>query len=417
MIDLKKLFRSINSSYLIALCFLVYIFYVGTAAIIPLFENICTASEKKYTIIEFRDMINSQCEAMLSTKKDIPLLKNKSSYINMNGQIANYLGQQAMNGRVKLRNGHLAEYDKGYAPKDIAENANNIVNFYHTLSVLNKDFLFVLAPSQCYGQTEFLPIGYTDTINENANAFIQVLSENNVPYLDLRENMALENISYTDAFFITDHHWTVETGFWAYGQIMTELYNKNIIPELNHDLINPSNYEFRKYEDCLLGSSGIRTGRYYAGIDDFSLIVPRFKTNISVTVESKNVSREGSFENVYSNQSLDSFHIKLSNPDLFNDNPYSRIGYGNTDITNWRNETAEINKKFLLIGDSIGNIPFSLMPLFISSCDELDMRHFKNDFRDYFYSYEPDVVVICVNAFGLAGSQANNVNYDFSLMP
>lgn len=412
---MKKRSFTFKSTHLIAVCFLIYIFYVGSAATIPFLKNICTASEKKYTVIEFRDMIDTQYESMLNTKRDNPLLKNKSSYIDLNGQMANYLGQQTVNGRVKLTNGHLAEYDKGYSSENITENANNIVRFYQEASALGKDFLFVLAPSQCYGQISLLPVGYTDKINENADAFIDLLSKNNVPYLDLREKMEEQGISYSDAFYVTDHHWTVETGFWAYGEMMKELEQRNIISELNQDLIDPNHYEFIKYENCLLGSSGIRTGRFYAGIDDFSLIVPRFETEISVVIESKNVNKSGRFENVYSNQTLDSFHIKLSNPDLFNDNPYGRIGYGNPDITNWRNENAEEDIRFLLIGDSIGNVPFALMPIYISSCDELDMRNYKSNFKEYFYSYDPDVILICVNAFGLAGSQATNVSYDFSL--
>lgn len=412
---MKKRFFTIKSSYLIAVCFLTYIFYVGTAAAIPFLKNMCTASEKKYAVIEFRDMIDTQYESMLNTKKDNPLLKNKSSYIDLNGQMANYLGQQTMNERVKLSNGHLAEYDKGYSPEDITENANNIVHFYQDASALGKDFLFVLAPSQCYGQTSLLPVGYTNNIDENADTFINVLSKNNVPYLDLRDKMEEQEISYSDAFFVTDHHWTIETGFWAYGEMMKELEQRNVISELNHDLIDPNHYEFIRYEDCFLGSSGVRTGRFYAGIDDFSLIVPRFETEISVVIESKKINKTGPFENVYSYPVLDSFRNKLSNPDLFNENAYANIGYGNPDITNWRNENAEEDNRFLLIGDSIGNVPFALMPIYISSCDELDMRNYKSNFKEYFYSYDPDVILICVNAFGLAGSQATNVSYDFSL--
>ena len=70
-------------------------------------------------------------------------------------------------------------------------------------------------------------------------------------------------------------------------------------------------------------------------------------------------------------------------------------------ITHWRNKNASGQRDFLLIGESFGNIPFSLMSLVIRSCDEVDVRHFDWDFADYFYSYKPDTIIVAVNIHGL----------------
>ena len=38
------------------------------------------------------------------------------------------------------------------------------------------------------------------------------------------------------------------------------------------------------------------------------------------------------------------------------------------------------------------------MSLYISSCDELDMRYFSDSFEDYYRANLPDTVVLLVNA-------------------
>ncbi len=395
--------------------FLAYTFYVGFAATTAFAKNTWNASQQKLSFEAYRDLIDEQYSSMLDMKKDTPLLQSKSSYIDLNGQMASLLRQQTSNARLKLSNGHLVMYDSKFNRKDIIANAENVASFCRQAQDLGKNFLFVMAPSQCYAPSEMLPAGYTENINSNADLFLEILQQNNVPWLDLRQSMERDNISLTDAFFVTDHHWTVETGFWAYAELLRSLEDKSMIPALPSDLTDPDNFDFIRYEDCFLGSSGKRTGRFFAGVDDFTVIVPKFDTEISVKVESKNVDNTGRFENVYTNQMLTSLDIKLKNADLFNDDPYSRIGYGNSDLTHWRNSHAPLNAKFMLIGDSIASIPFALLPLSVSSCDELDMRSFGGDFPTYFQSYNPDIIIVFVNAYGLAGGQAANVSYNFSI--
>ena len=68
------------------------------------------------------------------------------------------------------------------------------------------------------------------------------------------------------------------------------------------------------------------------------------------------------------------------------------------------------NKRFLLIGDSFGNVPFSLLSLYVSDCIELDMRYYYEDFATNYDKYNPDVIVVLVNAANIFGE---NTTYDF----
>ena len=84
-------------------------------------------------------------------------------------------------------------------------------------------------------------------------------------------------------------------------------------------------------------------------------------------------------------------------PDFYLENSYGLYGWGDNPITHWRNNQAPQQEKFLLVGESFGNIPFSLMSLPFSSCDEVDRRYFTEDFIAYYEEYAPDTVIIEVN--------------------
>ena len=133
---------------------------------------------------------------------------------------------------------------------------------------------------------------------------------------------------------------------------------------------------------------------YYTGVDDSILIRPNFDTNIHISVPKRKLELQGRFEEVAYN--TDVIH-DYTHPDFYRDNVYGLYGWGDTPITHWRNEHAAEQRKFLLIGESFGNIPYSLMSLTFGSCDEVDRRHFEDDFLAYYEDYAPDTVIITVN--------------------
>jgi hypothetical protein len=170
---------------------------------------------------------------------------------------------------------------------------------------------------------------------------------------------------------------------------------------------DPANYTFDTYKNTFLGSSGRRTGIYYAGIDDSVFLRPNFHTDIQVRIPEREVDLRGRYEDVsYSPYGWPDFE----KPDYFRSNSYGLYGWGDTGITHWRNENAAQEEKFLLIGESFGNIPYSLMSLCFSSCDELDMRHYSDDFDAYYAAYQPDTVILEVN-IGMAVSENTTFPY------
>lgn len=396
----KYKFNEFNSTKVLAVLFLVYVIIVGLAALPKVFEDVKDVISRKMGVKACMKELSSFYEGMLSTDPHYILLQNKGTYINFNGMISDFLGQVEMNGCLKLENNHLMFYDSDTLTSDILGIPNDVIDsslnqIYRNIDNLckmqeskGKHFLYVVPPTQISKYEDLMPDGYTDYYNLFTDKLVEYLQESNIQYIDLREELYMDQISHADAFFMTDHHWTIQTGFWAYGKIMEKLERMGAVSELDHSFIHPDNFEFHKYEQCFLGSCGKRTGIFYAGLDDFYTIIPKFNTEISINVSSKNISQTGSYE-----------EICLSKPitlgkDYFSENPYGLWGWGDQPITQWRNSNAPENKKFILIGDSFGNIPFSLMSLYISTCDELDMRYYEDDFNTYYNKFAPDTIIL-----------------------
>lgn len=388
----KTLKKNIRPAHMLAVLFLCFILYVGFAAVPAFLNNTLQTLQEPLNLQGYIRKINEQYSGMLETGNKYTLPHNKGSYIDLNGFMAKSLGQPMMNGRVTLKNGHLEQlYQEVPDPSKIQEAADNIIDFHNTHIASGGDFLFVMVPSQISKYEDLLPPGYTDTGNETADAFLAMLENAEVPILDLREQMQIEGMSVTDHYYRTDHHWKPQTGFWAFQKIINKLSQMQAIEAMDAFYTDPANYVFETHQDAFLGSSGKRTGRFYAGLDDAILIRPSFETNICVTVPEADVELQGSYEKIaYRNLPV----LNYQNPNFYRDNVYGLYGWGDTQITHWRNEHAPVQEKFLLIGESFGNIPFSLMSLCFSSCDEIDMRHFTDDFSRYYHSYNPETVIM-----------------------
>lgn len=395
---LKERFKikgRIRANHVLAVLFLCFIFYVGLAAMPQFLVNTGRTIQWQDDVFTYIGRIDSQYTGMLENGNQYPCLQSKDTYIDLNGFLAKVLRQPMMNDRVTLKNGHLSHVvSQSPEPEEIRDAADNIIRFHNVHTASGGSFLFVMAPSQISKYEDLLPTGYTDTTNDTADAFLTLLEQAGVPYLDLREEMHREGISAAEAYYTTDHHWLPQTGLWAYGKILEKLYHMGAIDPVDSLYTDPDNYTFETYENTFLGSSGKRTGIYYAGLDDSIYIHPNFETDISVRIPERQLELRGTYQEVcYNTEAVHNYQ----DPDFYLENSYGLYGWGDNPITHWRNDQAPQQKKFLLVGESFGNIPFSLMSIPFSSCDEVDRRFFTDDFVSYYEEYAPDMVIIEVN--------------------
>ena len=412
--------RRMTHMKVLAIAFLLAIFYIGSATFPSTVTNIShmDPTHGLAAIYDAQNKINKDYSDMLDFKHSN--FKNKASYINMNGLMARLMGQRYINERVKLNNGHLGAASMSSAKQAIgaeievkvSHKKNREIPAVLQMAKLNesqndkgKVLLFVMAPNQNPKYEDVLPTGYAEGFNRNADNLLDGLSGNGVPFLDLREEMKNDGIGHSEAFFVTDHHWKPETGFWAYAKTIAYLETASAIEPVNPVLTDINEFDIDVYKDVYLGSSGKRTGRYFAGLDDFSVITPKFKTDMSLEIPSSSISRQGGFAEVaYSHRDI--------TIDFFNTSIYSIYGHGNRDLMLWRNDAAPIDLKVLALGDSFSNVYFTFFPLVFTTFDQMDLRQCEEgfDFLEYYSAFDPDIVIIQVNASSISNP---NTTYDF----
>ena len=303
--------------------------------------------------------------------------------------------------------------DNGYAT--MADQAESIeaakegsARAYALAREIGADFLYVQAPEKEY-RKEDLPEGVYSFAPDKYEAMIAYLKESGIPYLDTREILLREAMAragteadaalseggsadeeipdelWYDYFYHTDHHWNTRAAFTVYGAIARELENLGY-PMSVAEALDESNYIQRNYEDVFLGTQGRMTGRYYAGLDDYELWLPEFETDLSMTVPSSGLYREGSFEDAF---------VFYENLDGYSFDHYAYYAYLNRDEDHiiLENRLITDGPRVVIIRDSEA-VPVSVfLSLCCSRIDVLDLRYMSGDedVEGLIRSLQPDI--------------------------
>ncbi len=260
---------------------------------------------------------------------------------------------------------------------------------------INAPVLYVQAPhKKLEGYTE-LPKNFDNYANDNADQFLAAI-DGKVDYLDLREAIEEEGLDKKDLFYVTDHHWTTETAFWGFAKTVEEL-KKNYGIDLDPDGIytDINNWTSEEYPNSFLGAQGRRVGRFYAGVDDYTLLLPKFQTAFTaldtITSPDKPLA-SGNFRQTFIDEEILSSKDVMANKHA----AYLTIDRGEHIL---RNELNPDGKKVLLIKDSFA-MPYAC---FMATCTAettmIDMRYFpmSRSISEYINNYNPDVVVFLYN--------------------
>ncbi len=229
-----------------------------------------------------REQDNNEWTPELGSKLETDIASaffNKSWFVNFNGAVANALNQPSVNGVVKLNNGYLLT-PMDYCPDKILQAyANSTIKLNEYLKNRGTLLLYVSPPYTSSKYDPQLPIGIEDYGNSNIDRFLSMLQAGGVDTVDFRQTMYDDGIDEYAMMYKTDHHWTTEAGLYAYG-ILENYITEKTGCEVDERIANIENYTVTTYEKWHLGSRGQRTGMYYAGIDDFDLIIPDFESTL-----------------------------------------------------------------------------------------------------------------------------------------
>lgn len=316
---------------------------------------------------------------------------NKYFFVNANGFIRNTLGQRTMKDVVKTSSGKLVI---PLGDVEVFAQAENTYIFHEWLKTQDIPFAYIQVPYEICKYDSQLPYGITDYSNANADTYLALLEQNNVPYLDLRESMHTDGMTHYDAFFQTDHHWRIETAFWAYGEIVD--YIEPILDvEIPNQYTSIDSYYVELTDAPVLGSSGRKTGISYGGLDTLSLIYPKYNVQASFEAPEEGILRTGTFQEAYM------VYERLEGDSLYEMSQYNVYIGEDYPTTRQKCETAPCDKKILIIKDSFSRPVQAFLGTSFSRVDTIDLRYYDGNIQEYILEYNPDIVLLCYNPYML----------------
>jgi len=308
---------------------------------------------------------------------------NKQYYINLNADIASLFNHKELNRVIKLSNGYLTEA----VPKlDTEPYATNTLEFNEYLDNLNIPFIYIQAPHKLPNDFE-LPLGYETFANRNADNLISQLDD--ISVLDLRQLIMAEGLSHYNLFYKTDHHYKIETAFWATSKI-TDFISPilSVIP--NSYLQDINNYHCDTYENIFLGSRGSRTSESFAGSDDFTVIYPKFDTYLTIDIPTKNIHKTGSFSETLMHTQA---NIALNVP--HQTNIYEIYLGWDVDYLKITNHFSVNDKKIFIIRDSFARPLGPFLSLQYGEVHMVDLRKNTPDgLLTHINEVNPDIVIL-----------------------
>ena len=316
--------------YRYAVVFLIVVFFLGFFSQKNLI-NYYVNDELDYN--EWTPELGSKFETVIAST-----FFQKFSFVNFNGAICSLLGQPQMNGVTKLKNGHLITPLPFVSDETLKEYSDSTAMFHEYLQEKSIPLLYVSPP---YNNSKFdpqLPTGINDYCNDDIDRFLSMLTCKGIEVIDLRKTMQKDGLDHYDYMYKTDHHWTTKAGLYAYSKIENYIVQKTrciVDPRIS----NINNYTVSVYKNAHLGSNGQRTGKYYAGIDDFELIIPNFQTFLI-----NDFDESGRMED-----------LVIDNQPLTHNDITSRYTYDNVlsgALNNYTNPMCKNKIKVLLIADS-----------------------------------------------------------------
>lgn len=151
-----------------------------------------------------------------------------------------------------------------------------------------------------------------------------------------------------------------------------------------------NNYNRITYEGCFLGSQGRKTGRYYAGADDFTLIYPKFATNYELESSiMDDMKLTGRFE-----EALLATPVFRQTNTPYDTDLYMSYMYGNQAYAHIENLDNPEGLNICFIKDSYA-VPFAAFTsLRCNHVYLLDPRYYEESMEDFINEHDLDYVVV-----------------------
>lgn len=273
-----------------------------------------------------------------------------------------------------------------YRPTE--EAAENYRRFSARLDEMALPHHYVQLPNKKIPGYSLLPTPFDNYANESADDFLAQLQQQGLDYSDYRPLIYASGIAYEEMFYRTDHHWQTETALWTSLQLIEELEERTGWQLFDEDTPRAlSDYQRLDYPQHFLGSQGVRTGRYYAGVDDFSLFVPRRPGSYELYYDLNEQGMRGDFRSAF-------IHDVLLETET--DCYAAFLGYDTAQMRLVNTERPQ-GKKLAIIKDSYTQALAPYLAAYFREIILLDMRAFHTlDLKlgDHLQDLDPDYLLV-----------------------
>lgn len=278
----------------------------------------------------------------------------------------------------------------------------NICEFNAFLKENDMPFLYAALPGKISQQDEGI-YGVLDFSNQNVDALLAGIRNDGVEVLDFREKIAENFDNNHERFFITDPHWTPETGLWAAGELASYL-NENHGFDFDLEKLDSQNFSQQVYEGIFLGAHGRKATISTVKPENLVLYYPKSSVDLSVEIPTVNLNARGDFGTIYNYQKLEG--------DIYNNAPYAVYLYGNPALVTITNHQCDNDKSILVIGDSMDNVMLPFLSLGVKRITAMDLRDFNGSVQTYIKEHkdEYDMVLVTNSVSGITVPSL----YDFS---
>lgn len=318
---------------------------------------------------------------------------------------------------IILNNGYMTHAEPVVEKDDIEVLANNVADFSNYLEDNGITFIYANAASKVCKNNKQLPAGADQNSNENADALIELLEEQNVKVLDYRPLQEERYPDWYSAYYITDAHWKNTTGLWAAGKLAAVL-NEKAGFDFELSLFDEDNYSIETTEDYFLGEHGRILTTAVADLEPFSEVIPKFNTDISIQIPTRAVDVRGKYEETLFRKK---FYESIANYSLkdfeMEEDTYHSVMWKNDALGTVQNHITQDNegKRILMIQDSFGWYLSTYLALDVPNIDFLNLNSFTGSLRAYIEETKPDAVVLllCERNIKAIGTEEYNGHSHF----
>lgn len=318
---------------------------------------------------------------------------------------------------IILNNGYMTYSEPAVAQDDIEVLANNVADFSEYLEDNGITFIYANAGSKVCKNDKQLPAGAEENTNENADALIELLKNQNVNVLDYRPLQEEKYPDWYPSYYITDHHWKNTTGLWAAGELAAVL-NEKAGFDFDLHYFDDNHYFINTTEHYFLGGQGRILTTAVAEPEPFSEVIPVFDTDLSVQIPTRGIDVRGTYDEVlFRKKFYDSIaDYRLEDFETAQDT-YHSVMWRNDALGMVQNHITKDNegKRILMIQDSFGWYLSTYLALDIPKIDYINLNAFTGSLKKYIEDTKPDAVVLllCERNIRAIGAEEYNGHTHF----